>query len=111
MGSRGFRIMPASKVIDAPTSAPSTAMGQFSIKITKQKIANGTTEFTVKKNDEVVLHIISDEDDVLHLLGYEQRVPLQKNKEVVLSFIAEKSGKYAFELQNHHLQLGILTIK
>lgn len=111
LGRQGLHIVPTAQVLQVPTTPPSVTMGQFSIKISKQKIVSGGTTFQVNKNDEVVFHIISDAPGTLHLLGYEQNAALTKNKEVTLSFLAAKQGKYAFEWEATHTQLGILTVK
>lgn len=116
LSKQGLRLVPQTAIIPAPSSPitpspTSVPSGNIILQIKNQKITSGNANISVKQNTQVVIRITSDGADTLQILGYDKQVQLIPNKEVTLSFVADKKGIYALELTNQHLQLGTITIE
>ena len=74
------------------------------------KLTAGPARVVLKAGDDVVLNVLSDRDDELHLHGYDLSMDLKAGQSARLSFRAEHSGRFEAELHRSHLQLGTLEV-
>lgn len=77
------------------TSEPKQMVFTLSI---ESKDLQESPSLTVKQNDDVVLNIKSDEQALFHLHGYALEAHLEPNTTSTLSFKANATGKFDFEM-------------
>ncbi len=82
----------------------------FEISIKGKKIASGSDTLKATEGDNVVFHIIADEDEELHLRGYDISVDLEKNKPAELIFTATITGRFSYELEKSKTDIGALEV-
>ena len=66
----------------------------------QNKALQGFSTLTVKQNDDVVLNIKSDKEALFHLHGYDLDAYLEPNTVSTLSFKANATGKFDFEMHS-----------
>ena len=98
--------MPASSV----TTPVGAAEKNFPLTIANKKITSGMTTLSVNKGDSVTLSILCDEDEELHLHGYDVSADLTANVPATLTFIASTSGRFPFELEHSKTELGAVEV-
>lgn len=64
----------------------------------------------VKEGDAVVVEIVSDTRDELHLHGYDLRAQVTPSQPTKLSFRATRTGRFGLELHRAHSELGALEV-
>ena len=69
----------------------------FTLSIQHKELQESST-LSVKQNDDVVLNIKSDEKALFHLHGYDLEAHLEPNTASTLSFKANATGKFDFEM-------------
>ncbi|MEO5888046.1 MAG: hypothetical protein ABIQ77_10300 [Anaerolineales bacterium] len=57
------------------------------------------------------INVLSDEQDELYLHGYDKSVALEAGKESTLTFTADVSGKFTFELLRPGVEIGSLIVE
>lgn len=93
------------------TVSPTASMDEIVLTVQNGKIVNGPETITVTQGQKVTLKITADVTDELHLHGYDLSTDLEPNKEATLSFTADKSGRFPFELENAHIDLGAVEVQ
>lgn len=83
----------------------------FTLVVKEKKLISANPTLKVLQGDDVTISITSDEADELHLHGYDESVELEKDKQASLSFIADKTGRFSFELEQSHLELGAVEVQ
>jgi hypothetical protein len=85
-----------------PVPAASTAAEPrtFDLQIRGGRMAGGPSTLTVGQGELIVLHVISDREDELHVHGYDLALKLRANTAGSLAFQADRSGRFDVEL--HH---------
>lgn len=86
------------------------ASGPVTIEVT---IANGkvtppTTAYNVSKGATVTLSITSDAADTVHVHGYEIEKPIAAGTTTVITFVADRTGRY--EIETHTVVATIATL-
>ena len=81
----------------------------FALEI-KNRQLTGETTLSVEEGDSVILMITSDEDEELHVHGYDKSVELQAGKSATLTFEAVATGRFPFELEQSGTDLGALEV-
>jgi FtsP/CotA-like multicopper oxidase with cupredoxin domain len=103
----------------APLSAPAAATEKtfgvpasrvFEVAVSKGRLASGPAQIQVHAGEMVTLHVTSDQDDELHLHGYDLHLSLRAGQRATLMFKAEHSGRFDYELHHAHLELGTLEV-
>lgn len=97
----------------APTPAPTTPTVKtvtVEMTIKDKKITSGNSTIKVNQGDTVVLRVTSNEAEELHIHGYDKSVELVKDTPVELSFEADKSGGFPFELEHSKTDIGVLEV-
>lgn len=100
-------------VVNPPTINPQnnqTATKKFSLILKNKKIASESSILQVNQGDQVVMEITSDEDEELHLHGYDLSINLEKYKPAQLTFKANISGRFPYELEKSSTELGTLEV-
>ncbi len=94
----------------APSSLPQDKNKTFSIIIIDRRLVDANREFTAIEGDTVSLNISTDEDEELHLHGYNKSIAITKGKLSVLTFIANATGRFPFELEHAGVELGAVSV-
>lgn len=83
----------------------------FRLVVKEKKLFSGSETLSVTQGDEITIHITADEADELHVHGYDKSVDIEKDIPAELSFIADKTGRFPFELEIAHSELGALEVQ
>ncbi len=83
---------------------------EFSIKIVGRKIVAGSGNIEVREGDVVNITIVVNEDEEVHLYGYDKAVDLTKDIPATFTFIANISGRFPFELEHSKTELGEVSV-
>lgn len=82
----------------------------FELVVKDRKIVSGQNTLKVNEGDKVIIKITVDEDEELHLHGYDQSVDLEKDALGELVFTANLTGRFELELENSKTELGALEV-
>lgn len=93
------------------TVTPKSNKKTFDLVVTNKKLSSGESILKANQGDEVTITIISDEPEELHLHAYDKSVALTPNKKETLTFIADISGRFPFELEHSGIELGSLEVQ
>ncbi len=66
--------------------------------------------YSVTEGQQVVIKATSDVADELHFHGYDLQIDLEPNVEGTISFTADKTGRFEFELEDHKTALGVIEV-
>ena len=83
---------------------------EFSLKVIDRKITEGSGDIQVQEGDVVNMSITVNEDEELHLHGYDKTVELTKDTPATLTFIANITGRFPFELEHSKTELGAVSV-
>lgn len=72
---------------------------------------SGPDVMQVAQGDEVSLKISSDHADELHVHGYDLHASVKPGAPTVLSFRADRSGRFTMELHHSNVELGALEVQ
>ena len=75
------------------------------------KLVSGPAVIQVAQGTGVTLRIRSDRTDELHLHGYDLHARIDAGEPADLTFTADKSGRFEYELHGSHLELGALEVR
>ncbi|HUP91086.1 MAG TPA: hypothetical protein VM074_02480 [Solimonas sp.] len=98
----------ASATVAAPPPPPPA---RTELVIRNGALASGPALIQVHEGDAVQLSVTSDHDDELHLHGYDLELALKAGVPGELSFTADRSGRFEYELHHAHLELGALEVQ
>ena len=96
---------------DEPSSATQSTSHTFDLLVRDRKLVAGSSTLSVKQGDDVTINITVDEDEELHLHGYDVHIDLQKDVQGSLSLHASSSGRFPFELEHSSTELGALEVQ
>lgn len=88
-----------------------SAQRTYELVIKGKKIVSGPETIQVVQGDEVTIKITSDEAEEFHVHGYDKSVELQPNQQATLTFRANISGRFDFELEQSKMDLGALEVQ
>jgi hypothetical protein len=94
----------------AESSGPAIGTSEFSLRIENQILLEGSPLLRADEGDTVILHVTSDKADTLHVHGYEVSADLKPGIESILTFLANDPGKFTFELEKNHAELGVIEV-
>ncbi len=83
----------------------------FSLVIKDKKIVSGGETLKINEGDDVIFKVMSDEAGELHIHGYDRSLDLVKNQEVFITFTADLTGRFEFELEQSKTHLGALEVQ
>ena len=111
--SAGIAVAPthtSSSTIDHISVKSEPEIKEVTLKVVDRKVIEGSGDITVREGDVVSMTIVANEDEELHLHGYDKTVDLTKNEPSTLTFIANISGKFPFELEHSKTELGAVSV-
>lgn len=74
------------------------------------KLATGPAITRVAQGTRVVMRVESDLADAMHVHGYDLHLPLEARKPAELAFTATATGRFEYELHEHHAVLGAIEV-
>lgn len=74
------------------------------------KRVSGPNLIKLKRDDVLVLTVVSDRADNLHVHGYDVQLDLHAGRPASLRLVARRTGRFGFELHRSGLELGVLEI-
>lgn len=108
----------AEAVVSAPAALPEPAQVPtgpqpqvFELTVNKGALFAGPDKLQVTQGEEIILRIISDQADELHLHGYDLALPLKAGAQAELRFVADRSGRFEYELHEAHAGIGVLEVQ
>lgn len=109
--------IPATTITPSPTTE-STSSAQvnpqskiFDLVVKNKKLVSGQEVIQVTEGDQITINITSDENEELHIHGYDESVDLEANKMAQLSFTANLTGRFPYELENSKTEIGALEVQ
>src|SRR4051812_9360440 len=72
----------------------------FELVVIGRKLVDGQSVLQATEGDNVTIKITVDEPEELHLHGYDKHVDLEKGVQGELTFTANLTGRFPFELEN-----------
>jgi len=100
---------PAHSASLAAETAPQTKT--FDLAVQNRKLVSGPSTLQVNQGDNVTINITVDEDEELHLHGYNLHIDLQKGIPSSLTFTATSSGNFPYELEHSSTEIGALQVQ
>ena len=94
-----------------PAAAPAPVSQVFELVVQSKKLVSGLPVISVMQGTLVTLRITTDHADELHLHGYDLTLKLPKDQPAELSFVADRSGRFEYELHHAHVDLGALEVQ
>lgn len=82
-----------------------------SIVVKDKKVVSGPTTITAHRGDTVDIKITNDQPEELHLHGYDKKADLEANKEADITFQANLTGQFEYELEHSGTTLGQLQVQ
>lgn len=95
----------------SPTEMQQPEAKTFTLVVRNGKLVGGQETLTVTQGDMVVIKITIDHNNEFHLHGYDKSVDLKKDKQGELSFTADTSGRFPYELHEGKIELGALEVQ
>ena len=92
-----------------PPIAPPTQRVELVVK--DKRLVSGPAVISVMQGTTVTLRITVDHHDELHLHGYDLTLKLPTAEAAELTFVADRSGRFEYELHHSHLTLGALEVQ
>lgn len=100
---------PAAMAAPAPP-VPVPSPQVFELVAKGGQLLTGPAVISVSQDAAVTLRITVDHDDELHLHGYDLKLSLKARQPAELSFVADRSGRFEYELHHAHSALGALEV-
>jgi len=82
----------------------------FELVIVGKKIVSGPATIQVTEGDEITIKITSDEAEEFHVHAYDNSVELEPGIQATLTFTANLTGRFPFELEESKTDLGALEV-
>jgi hypothetical protein len=101
----GFLVMAG---VAAPPARAEPA--PVSIVVKGGRPVDGPQVVKLKRDDAVVLQVLSDTADEVHVHGYNLKVALKPNVAATLKFAARRTGRFTIELHKSGAEIGVLEI-
>ena len=74
------------------------------------RLASGPAVIQVTQGTEVLIDVVSDKADELHVHGYNLSVDLRPGAPAQLRFVADKTGRFEYELHQARAEIGALEV-
>ena len=104
-------LSPKEKPVELSVTKKEDLSNVFTLVIKQKKLISGPTTIKVDQGEEVTINVTSDEAEEFHLHAYDNSVELEPNKQVALTFTAELSGRFPFELEHSKTEIGALEVQ
>ena len=83
---------------------------KFDFKFEKGEVVSKPESAQVNQGDSVVISVMSDVDEELHLHGYEKEVEIEAGETGEISLTATISGRFPIELHDSDMEIGSLEV-
>ncbi len=83
---------------------------EFDVRVLHGKREAGPSVIKLMQGETVTLRVTSDVSDDLHLHGYDLHLHLKPNEAAALTFVADRTGRFTYELHHARLELGALEV-
>lgn len=83
---------------------------RFELRIKQGRLESGKSVIRLTEGDSVTLVVISDYADEFHLHGYDLTLQLRPNLSTSVSFVANLTGRFPYELHRENIELGVLEV-
>lgn len=93
----------------ASTAVPGPVIAE--LRVREGRLESGPAVVKAREGDEVLLRIVTDRVDELHLHGYDLSASLQPGIVVELRFVADRAGRFEYELHHSHVELGAVEVQ
>ena len=103
-------LAPGTPTIPVRTVAAPGLPQIFDIVVTQGRRVQGPAVLSVLEGDDVTIRVVADAADEFHLHGYDRKVALAAGVRAEVSFKAERSGRFPFELEHAQKQIGVLEV-
>ncbi|SRR6266481_2168766 len=98
--------------VSAPTAGtPQSQTKAFVLVVKARTLISGQPVLSVKQGDTVSITITADESDELHLHGYDKQVDFATGTPATLTFVADQSGRFPFEMEGSKTDLGEVDVQ
>jgi hypothetical protein len=91
-------------------SADADEAVRISLRVAGGKLVEGPSVIRLKRNAAVVLTVVADAADELHIHGYNLQLKLSPDQPGTLSFVAKRTGRFMLELHRADTELGALEV-
>lgn len=95
----------------SPSPTPESKIKTFELVVKGKKLVSGPATISVTQDDEVVIKITADEEEEFHIHGYDKFVDVEKDKQATLTFTANLTGRFPFELEHSKTEIGALEVQ
>jgi plastocyanin len=82
----------------------------FTLVVKDRALVSGPATLEATAGDTVTIKITVDEDEELHLHGYDKHVDLTKGVPGELTFTANLTGRFPYELEHSSTEIGTLEV-
>lgn len=103
--------MPSSTTTTLPSPQITPEVKTFNITVKNRRVVSGPETISVNEGDQVEINITADEDNELHLHGYDLKVDLKKDKLAKLTFKTNLTGRFIYELEKTSTDIGSLEVQ
>lgn len=100
----------AELAVEAAIPAPAPTQ-RVELVVKDKQLVSGPQVISVVQGTTVTLRITVDHHDELHLHGYDLTLKLPTAEAAELTFVADRSGRFEYELHHSHLTLGALEVQ
>jgi hypothetical protein len=107
--STGPDAPPASPASPAPT-VPAIPANVVELVVRDGKLVSGPAAIRVDQGDEITLRVTADLAEEFHLHGYDRKLALEPGVPAELKLLADRSGRFEYELEKSRLELGVLEV-
>jgi hypothetical protein len=101
-------------VSETNTTAPEVPVKtdkEFAFEVADGKVTEKPEQFEVTQGDDVVITVLADISDEVHLHGYDISTGLTAGSTARLTFNAETAGRFEIELEEAKITLGFLEVQ
>ncbi len=110
LGGLFFILKPKTQTNISIPSASIEPNSTFELVVKDRKLVTGPETLSVKEGQEVTIKITVDEDEELHVHGYDKSINLMKDVPGELKFTANLTGRFPYELEDSKTELGNLEV-
>jgi hypothetical protein len=83
----------------------------FAFEVSDGKVTKKPEHFEVMQGDDIVITVLADISDEVHLHGYDISTGLTAGSTARLTFNAETAGRFEIELEEAKITLGFLEVQ
>ncbi|MEV6236083.1 hypothetical protein [Lentzea sp. NPDC051838] len=95
--------------VAAETTSSAPATTAFDVTVQGGSVVPASSVRPVQLGKPVRITIVSDEDDEVHVHGYDKKATLKAGQQATLEFTADQPG--VFEVELHHQDLLLLQLQ